>query len=81
MLSFFRKKSTGSIDAPTVDGIIPKMEQLSANGAAPSTALNDDTLNASVAVDALDSSALVQSLGYGSLDELKETIFGEFRIR
>lgn len=72
MLSFFRKKSTGCIDAPTVDDIVPKMEQLSA-AAAAATSVRD----VSACEEALDSSALAQQLGYGSLDELKDTIYGE----
>lgn len=63
MLSFFRKKSTTDV----IDGIIPKMD--------PSK--NANTEPATVAREALDSNVLVRQLGYTSLIDLKETIYGK----
>lgn len=72
MLSFFRKKSNGTIDVPTVDGIIPKMEQLSTQ--APSLPQHD--VSAGTEATLMDSSELAQTLGYSSVVEMKETIYG-----
>lgn len=63
MLSFFRKKSTTDV----IDGILPKMD----------SSRNANIESASVAREALDSSELVRQLGYTSLIDLKETIYGK----
>lgn len=68
MLSFFRKKSTND----PLDGIVAGVEHLS-------------TLSDTVRIDSSSEATmdsleleLAKQLGYGSLVELKETIYGKF---
>lgn len=62
MLSFFRKKSTSD----PVDGLVSDVGQLSTS----------DTVRSASCEEAMDSLELAKQLGYGSLVELKETIYG-----
>lgn len=75
MLSFFRKKSVSDV----VDGIIPPvaaaviMQQQSNKESTPPSSV-------AAAEEALDSNDLVRKLGYTSLNDLKETIYGECAV-
>lgn len=65
MLSFFRKKSAGE----PLDGIVAAVGQL--------TVKDDSVRSVPLEVEeAMDSLELAKQLGYGSLVELKETIYG-----
>lgn len=79
MLSFFRKKSTNDI-AP-VDGIVTAFEQMSPTSTSPRAVAVDAARVASDsgAETTMDSLELAKQLGYGSLVELKETIYGTNR--
>lgn len=65
MLSFFRKKSTTDV----LDGIVAAVEQLSTKA------------NPVHSEGAMDSLELAKQLGYGSLVELKDTIYGKEECR
>lgn len=65
MLSFFRKKSAND----PLDGIVAAVKQLS-------TGTDSVRIESSSGDETMDSLELAKQLGYGSLVELKETIYG-----
>lgn len=71
MLSFFRKKSVSDV----VDGIIPPV----AAAVIMQQQLNNESASSDIlhAEEALGSNELVRKLGYTSLTDLKETIYGK----